>query len=102
MPSPEVSALLDRYPAVIAGLGDQFSSHDFILVLAQQNQALYIRALNMYAGALYRGTPAPFRALHAVLAHHLKATRRLVRQTGTASSPDIFGESCSCATWQKV
>lgn len=64
MSEHDFSALYAQYPAVIASMRDTFTSHEFILRLAQQNQTLYIEALYSYRHKTHRGKPAPFLMVH--------------------------------------
>jgi hypothetical protein len=79
-----------------------FTSHQFILRLAQQHQPLYIEALYDYRDSLHRGSPAPFRMVHQLLARHLHAYSNLVTHIGTVKSTDIFGRVQECAQWRKL
>jgi hypothetical protein len=74
-----------------------FTSHEFILCLAQQHQTSYIDALSSY-----RGEAAPFRRVHGILARHLNAYHELVFRIGEVQSVDIFGEPSKCAQWRKL
>jgi hypothetical protein len=56
----EFTSLFARYPHLIAEMQRSFSSHEFILRLAQQNQADYIEALHAY-----RDTN-PFQVVHGI------------------------------------
>lgn len=96
-----LTALYKQYPTVIAQMSPTFSSHDFILRLAQQNQRLYIEALYDYRDAIHRRAPAPFMTLHRILAKHLHFYPDLVAYVGERSSIDIFGRSNNCAMWQR-
>lgn len=97
------SALYDAYPDVIATMPQQFTSHEFILELARRHQVLYVEALYAYRDSLHRGQPAPFRALHSVLARHLNALPNLVRQIASeVPSTNIFGEPSGSAKWERV
>lgn len=96
MPEHDFGALFEKYPDVIEQMLETFTSHQFIQRLAQQNQALYIKAL--YA---YRNTPAPFRTVHAILARHLHGYRERVTNLGDVESENIFGQATECAEWQK-
>lgn len=91
--------LLADYPAVIALIDRErdFTSHEFILALAQRNQAAYVTAL---AGYVAGG--APFRALHAQLSQALYEFPALVRHTGEVASEDIFRNPGQCASWRRV
>jgi hypothetical protein len=98
MPQHDFSALKDRYPETIEAMPATFTSHEFILRLAQQHQALYIEALYDY-----RDKPAPFRAVHGILAKHLHAYKDLIELVrDDALSTSIFGESDRCAQWRKL
>ena len=98
MPESEFEALFERYPAVIAQMEETFTSHHFILCLAQQNQRAYIEALGHYLDV-----DAPFNVLHSVLARHLHDYPELVELVRRdVSSRDIFGQSGSCAEWRRL
>jgi len=98
----DFSALFEQYPAVIGRMPTIFTSHEFILCLAQQNQTLYIEALFSYRDATYRGTPAPFMFVHRILAKHLNSYPDLLEQVRPdAPSTNIFGHSNGCAEWMK-
>ena len=97
MPQHDFTHLYSHYPAAIAEMPDVFTSHEFILELAQQNQRLYIEALYDY-----RNAPAPFRQVHAVFSQRLHSLPTLVSHLGSVVSPDIFGEAVECAKWKKV
>ncbi len=86
-----------HYPAVIAQMPDRFDSHQFILRLAKQPniQPLYVQALARYS-------EEPFRAAHAELSKRLGKFNHLIRRIGDTNSPDIFGDVCEAATWEKV
>jgi len=92
-------SLYDRYPAAINRMPEIFTSHQFILTLAQENQRLYIEALYSY-----RMREAPFKVVHGILAAYLRHVSKLVRRLGNAdvASPNVFGEHGSCALWQRV
>ena len=104
MANHDFSALYDRYATAIAELPETFASHEFILKLAEQNQALYVEALYTYRDAPddQNTRPAPFQKVHGILAHHLRACPDLVEQLpGQVSSRDIFGNLNQCAHWRK-
>lgn len=92
----QLDSLFGYYPEAIAEMPHQFDSHQFILFLAEKNQALYIQALS---DQLPRTDP--FRVLHAELSKKLH-TSPLVRSLGRATSPDIFGHPNECGLWEKV
>lgn len=76
---------------------DEFTSHEFILALAQENQKAYVEAL--YA---HRADDAPFQAVHRVLAQGLLSFPELVEKIGEVESEDIFRTRRSCTFWRKV
>lgn len=94
----DLDELFEHYPQLIALMPGRFTSHEFILKLAQRNQKAYIEAL--YA---YRLRIQPFRKLHTRLAKQLNEHRDLVRKAGRdTTSPDIFTAHPGCMTWSKV
>ena len=102
MAKHDFSDLNARYPEVIAQMEHEFSAHEFILRLAQQNQPIYIDALAAYRDSMHRGRPAPFRALHSILAKRLHAFGELVECVGEVDSTDIFGRSDACSQWRRL
>lgn len=100
MTQHDFNTIFEHYPRLIAGMPDPFTSHQFLLHLAQQYQALYIEAL--YA---YRNIPQgsrPFKTVHGILAKKLNAFSHLVAHVGEVESIDIFTQESRCAQWQKV
>ena len=97
MSKHDFSALSAQYCGVIDKMPKSFTSHEFILRLAQRNQALYIEALYSYRGSL-----TPFQVLHCQLAKHLKGYPEIVRYTRRVRSKDIFGGGNTCWQWTKV
>ncbi len=95
MPLPHFTTLYRDYANVLALMRATFSSHQFILRLAQRNQSAYIECLYQY-----RNEPDPFRCVHRVLSQRLNSFTQ-VSQLPRASSPDIFGDDCECAEWTK-
>lgn len=98
MPKHHFSALVAHYPKIIQEMPGTFTSHQFILTLAQNYQRLYIEALYSY-----RDEPAPFRIVHGILAKRLHDFPRqieLIRPD--APSTNIFGQSNQCAEWRKL
>lgn len=89
--------LYAQYPTVITQMPDPFTSHQFILALAQQNQREYIGALHTN-----RDSDAPFRAVHARLSQALYDFPSLVNFLGEVDSVNIFGMTGRCAQWQKL
>ena len=43
----------EQYPIIIRQMPPVFGSHQFILELAQQNQAMYVRALYEYRNSVH-------------------------------------------------
>ena len=97
MSKHDFGALSTKYCGVINQMPKSFTSHKFILRLAQQNQALYIEALYSY-----QGSRTPFQILHGQLAKHLKGYPEIVRYTGGVRSKDIFGRPNICGQWTKI
>jgi hypothetical protein len=91
------SALKDHYSEIIEAMSATFTSHQFILRLAQQYQAQYIEMLHDY-----RDGPAPFRTVHSILARHLHSHKELELVRDDALSTDIFGQPDQCAQWRKI
>lgn len=102
MPKHDFSPLFDHYPAIIAQMPTTFTSHQFILRLAQQHQVSYIEALHSYPDSLHLGTPAPFRTVHGILSKHLNAYSELVARMDDVPSVNIFGQASDCAQWKKL
>lgn len=97
MPKDILQTLYGHYPKVIAQMPHEFTSHQFILCLAEQNQRDYIEALNSYRG------DDPFRKVHARLANQLHQHCESVRQLeNVCDDPDIFGHPQLCSQWQKL
>jgi hypothetical protein len=102
MSEHDFSDLYDQYPAVIAQMSPTFTSHQFILELARQNQRLYVETLHAYRQHTYKDIPAPFLCVHGILAKHLGSYPDLVEKTrDDAPSTDIFGQRSSCAEWRR-
>ncbi len=85
-----------HYPEIIKKMKSEFDSHDFILVLAQQYQGLYIKVL-----ARHEDDKTPFRAAHAELARRLHNFPDLIEKVKNVQSPNIFGEKSEAAYWRK-
>jgi hypothetical protein len=98
MPQHDFSELYARYPDIIAQMPPVFTSHEFILELARQNQRLYVEALHSY-----RAGGEPFRVVHALLAAHLKELAHLLRmKAADVPSRNILGRMDTCAQWEKL
>lgn len=96
MSQHDFTELKEQYPEIIKQMPQEFTSHQFILELAQQNQGLYIDALNAY-----RNNVAPFQAVHGVLSRSLHEFDDLVEDLGEIMSEDIWRHSNSSHKWQK-
>ncbi len=95
--------LKNKYPKIISQLGRTFTSHEFILKIAQQYQVEYIEVLYLSCNRVHREKRAPFRYVHNQLANLLKGFPELVRKKrGEVDSFDIFGHSNRCVEWEKV
>ena len=93
----DLDELFENYPQVIALMPNRFTSHQFILKLAQRNQKRTSRR------CMRIGKIQPFRKLHTRLAKQLNEHRDLVRKAGRdTKSPDIFTAHPGCMTWSKV
>lgn len=97
----DFSELYSQYPAIIEQMPETFTSHKFILKLAQQNQRLYIEALHSYRDRPHRGQDAPFMYVHRILSQHLSNLPDSVVHLRQVASNDIFGRPNDCAQWRK-
>ena len=97
----DFSELYSHYPALIEQMPETFTSHEFILRLAQRHQQLYIEALYSYRDALHRGGQAPFMIVHGILAKQLSNYPTLIEHIGDVMSVDIFGQQNGCARWRR-
>ena len=97
----DFSELYPKYPALILAMPDEFTSHQFILKLAQENQMKYVEALYAYRDVEREGTPAPFMFVHREISRGLKNFPELIQKTDDVSSVDIFGQSSPCPLWRK-
>ena len=84
------------YPDVIAQMPKRFNTHEFILVLAHQNQSLYIKALAQCVDNQY-----PFQTAHGMLAKILAKFDDLIYYIGDEPSTNIFGQSSDASVWGK-
>lgn len=89
----DFTPLKNVYPQIIATMPDPFTSHQFILALAQRYQRLYIEAL--YA---HRDTDGPFRKVHGELARMLHG---FANAQGKVQSKNIFCQDGECEQWRK-
>lgn len=88
-------ALFAVFQEIIDEMPGEFTTHQFILKLAQKYQGLYIEALYPY-----RESETPFRTLHVEIAHQLKNFN--LDPVGDIKSTNIFGESSQCSNWCKL
>ena len=102
MPNHDFTMLFEQYPVIIDQMPEVFTSHEFILRLAQQNQVLYIEALCDYRDSMHRGSPTPFRAVHQILSQRLSDYTDLVTRMDDVQSVNIFGQPNACAQWEKL
>ncbi len=101
MSDHDFTPLLRYYPEIIGSMRPHFTSHEFILKLAQRHQPEYIDALAAYRGVTRDGTNTPFMVVHNLISKHLHDFADLVEHVGEESSKDIFGNSNTCAGWTK-
>lgn len=94
MPQHDFKELYDQYPTIIDQMKSKFTSHEFILRLAQQNQVAYIKALSAYC---YKANP--FQFVHGRLSKHLN---KFVEYLDHVESIDIFGRHGNSAYWKKI
>ena len=102
MAEHDFTLLFEKYPNLIEQMPNTFTSHKFILDLAQQNQPLYIDAVNTYRDSTHEGTPAPFKAVHSILSKQLYNYPDCIKYVEHVQSEDIFGQSNECASWVKI
>jgi hypothetical protein len=98
----DLSSLYEQYPIIIAQMDEVFTSHEFTLRLAQQNQAAYVGALYHYRDTIQRGATVPFMVVHGILAKRLGTHSDLIANEGHVNSTNIFGEPDECSQWRKV
>jgi hypothetical protein len=97
MSSSALEQLEEKYSEIVDLMPVTFDSHEFILVLAQKYQRLYVRALNEYAD-----NDQPFQTVHALLAKRLKQHDDLVKHIDYRNSRNIFHSYSEAAVWEKV
>jgi len=98
----DFSDLYPKYPGLISAMLGEFTSHQFILKLAQENQKEYVQALYAYRDVEREGTPAPFMFVHREISRGLKNFPELVEKIDDVSSVDIFGNANGCPLWRKL
>jgi hypothetical protein len=82
--------LYDQYERTIKQMKSEFTSHEFILLLAQQNQVAYVQALNAYCDR-----SDSFRVVHGLLSKYLYHYKSVIKHMGNKDSDNIFW-----ATWR--
>lgn len=103
MSQHDFTTLYSKYPELIASMPDTFTSHEFILRLARENQTEYVEALYTYRHSQHGANTAPFKAVHTILAQRLFDLGALLVHTGSGvPSVDIFGQTNGCTTWKKA
>jgi len=95
--SAEFEALFHHYPEILDAMPDTFTSHQFILTLAQRYQRQYIELLHTY-----RASDGPFREAHKKLAKGLNRFPERVTKGERVNSTDIFGNSGDVREWHKI
>ncbi len=90
------------YPEIIDLMPAVFTSHQFILKLAEKHQREYVEALYDFRDSRREGKDAPFMVVHSALAQQLAALPARVIPDGRVNSYDIFGNQNECAQWRKV
>ena len=98
----DFSVFYPQYPGIISEMPDEFTSHEFILKLAQEDQTEYINALFAYRNVTREGKSAPFMIVHRELSRGLKKYPELVEKIDDVSSVDIFGQPNGCPLWRKL
>ena len=95
MPQHDFTQLKALYPQVLHKMPAEFTSHQFIRALTQQNQQLYVEALHAYRNN------QPFQTVHRELAKMLNDFPSLVKHIEEVASENIWQESSRCAKWRK-
>jgi len=98
----DFSVFYPKYPDLIESMPDEFSSHRFILKLAQENQVEYVNALYAYRYSESGDEGKPFQVVHGLLAKGLRQFPDMVEYVKEISNIDIFGQSNSAAWWLKL
>ncbi len=99
----DFSYLESKFPEIVKQMPDRFDSHEFLLALAHQNQAEYVKALYANVDYVNQENPSPFQIVHSVIMKKLKHHTELVTLLrDDKPSKDIFGKSQTCGEWEKV
>jgi len=102
MSTHNFSDLRQYYPERIERMPLIFTSHAFIIKLAQAHQREYVEALYSYRLTMHQSTPAPFLNVHRELARTLRSYPQLVEYITEVDSIDIFTNENKCAQWRKI
>ncbi len=103
MSEADLIPLYDHYEEIIEKMPRIFTSHQFILRLANTYQKEYIEGLYAYRFEKRENRYVPFMNVHRALATHLKNYPDLVKlNRSDIPSKDIFGNDATCAEWKKV
>lgn len=94
-----IDALEQRFEDVIKAMDTRFTSHEFYLRLAHDNQREYVAGLAAYSERGY-----PFRDLHHALVKRLKKLegKLITLQKESYPSRDIFGTPSHSGLWKKL
>ena len=98
----DFSVFYPKYPEIISAMPEEFTSHKFILKLAQENQTQYVNALYAYRDVTREGKPVPFMIVHGEFSRGLQNFPELIEKIGNIDSVDIFGQQNGCTLWRKV
>lgn len=96
MTNHNFSELESCIPDMISHMPRIFTSHEFILVLAQRHQHAYINALHSCLDS-----DAPFQRVHQWISSNLNKYPTQVESKGAVPSKDIFGNPNTCSSWEK-
>jgi len=93
-----VEILTGFYDDVVEEMGEQFTSHEFILELAHEHQREYIDGLASFKNS----QGEPFQALHSILAKKLKEVDSIELLDERHQGKNIFNVQSGCALWRKI
>lgn len=95
----EIDNLEQKFADVIKAMDVRFTSHEFFLRLAHDNQREYVAGL-----AAYSAGDAPFKDLHHALVRRLKKLEGKVITLRKEDYPsrDIFGSPSHAGLWKKL
>lgn len=96
----DFSNLETKFQGIVDQMNYTFDSHEFLLVLAKQNQAEYVDALYSYKAS---GSDTPFKAVHgAIMQKLVKHTELVILLRDDKPSVNIWGVSSPCGEWKKA